>query len=171
MISSTGLVKRQASFSIRSNGKKFTLNERLLKGWKTQKGYLVVNIVYIDNINKTRPIHRLVAEAFIENTNNLDTVNHKDLNKNNNCVSNLEWLSNKENNQHSFLIGDRVSKMARGEKSYLNKFKENTILEIAELIKNKVSYKQIKEKTGMSFAGISAIKNGKMWKHLNLKFD
>ena len=42
-------------------------------------------------------VHRLVAEAFIPNPQNLETVNHKDENKLNNSVSNLEWLSRKDN--------------------------------------------------------------------------
>ena len=45
--------------------------------------------------------HRIVAKAFIPNPNNLSQVNHKDENTNNNCASNLEWISNKENARHS----------------------------------------------------------------------
>jgi hypothetical protein len=45
--------------------------------------------------------HRIVAKAFIPNPNNLSQVNHKDENTNNNCGSNLEWISNKENARHS----------------------------------------------------------------------
>ena len=46
-------------------------------------------------------IHRLVAEAFIPNPNNLDTVNHKDEVKTNNVVSNLEWMSSADNVAYS----------------------------------------------------------------------
>ena len=46
-------------------------------------------------------LHRMVALAFIDNQYNLPEVNHKDLNKKNNCINNLEWVTTKENNHHA----------------------------------------------------------------------
>ena len=63
-------------------------------------GYLVVNLCK-NNICRSKHVHRLVAEAFIKNTFNKRTVNHKDFDKTNNCVENLEWASYKENNKHA----------------------------------------------------------------------
>ena len=59
-------------------------------------GYRTVSIC-----NKTASVHRLVATAFIPNPDNKPVVNHKDGNKSNNCVSNLEWVTVKENARHS----------------------------------------------------------------------
>lgn len=63
-------------------------------------GYLRLVLSY-KNKRKTVSVHRLVAEAFIPNPYGLDTVNHKDLDKTNNKVSNLEWLSCKSNIIHA----------------------------------------------------------------------
>ena len=74
-------------------GKAAMLKPRLDKG-----GYLYVHIrISKLGIDRMVKIHRLVAKAFIPNPDNLPMVNHKDENKTNNCVSNLEWCTNKYN--------------------------------------------------------------------------
>jgi hypothetical protein len=47
-------------------------------------------------------VHRLVALKYIQNPNNLPVTNHKDLNKKNNCVENLEWVTVSKNTQHGY---------------------------------------------------------------------
>lgn len=73
---------------------------RVLK-LRNNKGYLQVNI-FNDDGPKTFRIHRLVAEAFIPNTNNSPIVNHISGNKKDNRVENLEWCTPKENTNHAF---------------------------------------------------------------------
>lgn len=71
--------------------------DRLLKPTADCKGYLNVKL-YTDGFHsKVYKVHRLVAEAFIPNLTNLPQINHKDENKTNNCVDNLEWCNNKYN--------------------------------------------------------------------------
>lgn len=74
-----------------------------------RKGYLRVHLSK-NNKSKRISIHRLVAETFIPNPNNLPQVNHIDGNKQNNCVSNLEWCTNLENQRHAWNNGLRKSK-------------------------------------------------------------
>ena len=71
--------------------------EKILKQSKNKKtGYLHV-VLCKNGILKTFRVHRLVAEAFLDNPNNLPCVNHKDENKTNNNVDNLEWCNAKYN--------------------------------------------------------------------------
>lgn len=63
-------------------------------------GYRRINLRAEDKKSYTRFIHRLVAEAYIPNPDNKPEINHKDENKTNNCVSNLEWATTKENINH-----------------------------------------------------------------------
>ena len=69
--------------------------------WKDNVGYLQVKLSKEGQWYYKR-VHRLVAEAFIPNPNNLKQVNHIDGDKTNNEVSNLEWIDNKNNTQHGY---------------------------------------------------------------------
>lgn len=69
---------------------------KIKKAHLSGKGYLKV-VLYKENKPKRCYVHRLVAETFLNNPNNLPQVNHKDENKLNNNVSNLEWCTNKYN--------------------------------------------------------------------------
>lgn len=71
-------------------------------------GYKEV-LLYLNNKPKYVTIHRLVALAFLSNPENKPTVNHKDGNKLNNYVGNLEWATYQENNKHAILTGLRNS--------------------------------------------------------------
>ena len=69
--------------------------------WKDNVGYLQVKLSKKGKWYY-KWVHRLVAEAFIPNPNNLKQVNHIDGDKTNNEVSNLEWIDNKNNTQHGY---------------------------------------------------------------------
>jgi hypothetical protein len=73
-------------------------------------------------------VHRLVALTFLPNPNNLAQVNHKDSNKLNNHVSNLEWVSQADNLKHSWRVGTHVS--PRGERAHHAKLNSEQITEI-----------------------------------------
>lgn len=76
----------------------------LLKQYDNGIGYKKVNL-YKDGKRHRKYVHRLVAEAFIPNPENKEIVNHIDCNRENNTVSNLEWLSQSENIQYVVKCG------------------------------------------------------------------
>lgn len=75
--------------------------EIIMKPVSDKDGYLSVTF-NVDGKAKTFKVHRLVAQAFIPNPNDKPQVNHKDGNKKNNNVDNLEWVTGKENIQHAY---------------------------------------------------------------------
>lgn len=77
--------------------------EKIIKQQVNHKGYKCVSIGY--KPRKTITIHRLVAKAFICNPNNFSQVNHKDGNKQNNSLENLEWCDNDFNMNHAKING------------------------------------------------------------------
>ena len=87
------------SGDIKSHGK-------LINGEITKNGYRRVHVSHNGTQYKFL-VHRLVATAFIPNPDNLPCVNHKDGNKLNNNVNNLEWSTYSENNKHAYNTGLR----------------------------------------------------------------
>ena len=85
-------------YQITENGDVWSVRRnRFLKPYKNQLGYLRV-VLSKNGIVKKYSVHRLVAEAFLPNPNNYPCVNHKDENKLNNNVDNLEWCTIRYNN-------------------------------------------------------------------------
>lgn len=77
---------------------------RILKTQPDKKGYHRIRVT-IEREKMSYKVHREVAKAFISNPDNLPQVNHKDGNKDNNAVSNLEWVTNMDNAQHAIQNG------------------------------------------------------------------
>lgn len=71
---------------------------------KTTDGYYAVDL-YNNGDRSTKRVHRLVADAFLENENDKPQINHIDGNKLNNLHTNLEWVSAKENMEHAIKLG------------------------------------------------------------------
>jgi hypothetical protein len=77
---------------------------RILSSRINNSGYLSVRLSK-EGFVVTRFVHRLIAEAFVPNLQDKPCVNHKDGNKLNNEIDNLEWVTHKENMQHAYKIG------------------------------------------------------------------
>lgn len=74
------------------------------KTFPNKKGYLIV-VLSKNNQLRSFAVHKLVANAFIPKVENKNHINHIDFNKTNNCVENLEWVSQKDNNKWSWQNG------------------------------------------------------------------
>ena len=118
------------------------------------RGYKVISL-YKDGIQHQTTVHRLVAEAFIPNKENLPEVNHMDGNKSNNHVENLEWVTKSENIRHA--------------RDVLNVFTANRRLteeQILAIREDGRTEKEIGHLYGISQTSVNAIKIGKTYKNI-----
>jgi len=134
---------------------------KILKGAIKPPGYPMVNL---RKQGKTyyRRVHSLVAQAFIETNHEDLTVNHKDGNKINNHLSNLEYLSQADNNRHAQSLGLRPS----GSKCSWARLNESDVKEILSLSTHGMSQGKIGKKFGVNQSSVSLIVRGKMWKSI-----
>ena len=98
-VSNTGKVRRKKGKTVYKDGRIARFSQTVLKPSVFKKGYLMV-FLSVKSKKKAKSVHRIVAEAFIPNPENKETVNHIDCDKTNNHVSNLEWMTNRENTIH-----------------------------------------------------------------------
>ena len=126
--------------------------EKILKSGKNTRGYLQV-CLYKDCHTKHLLVHRIVAEAFIPNTQGLETVNHKDEDKTNNSVANLEWMSNKDNLNY----GTRNKRVAESHSKKVQMLDKST----GELLATFPSTHEAERVTGIANQSISSCCKGK----------
>lgn len=136
--------------------------KRFLKPDVNVDGYLIATLSKEGKTRKFR-IHRLVAEAFIENPEDCPVVNHKDGDKQNNHKDNLEWTTVSGNTKHAFDTGLRNY----GEKSYQAKLTNKQVREICELISLGLTRGRILEKhPNVSKYQFDDIRRRKSWKRV-----
>jgi hypothetical protein len=156
-VSNLGGVKRLIGYNCRT--------ERLLKPAHYSNGYLFVSLC-VDGKPKGYTLHRLVASAFIGVSK--QEVNHKDGNKENNCVDNLEYSTRHLNNLHAYRVLGRsvVRAGPLGEKAPSAKLNTSDILSIREMWNSGSRNKDLSERYGVSPSQISRIVHGHEWKHI-----
>lgn len=153
-------------YKISSFGRIIGKRGKLLKPYITNWGYEGTK-VDLGELGKTSLVHRAVALVFIPNPDNLPQVNHKDGNKLNNHVDNLEWISSEGNQQHaSFVLGKRI-----GKDCYMTQLTEEIVLQIYNDYKNNknATYQDMADKYGTSKSNVAHIVLGIDWKYLKLK--
>lgn len=114
-------------------------------------------------------VHRLLAEAYIPNPENKNYVNHKDGNKLNNNVENLEWVTFAENIQHSFQTG--LNKGLAGEENGKALLNEDQVIKIYEKLLSGEKSIDIAKEFGVNRSTIGNIKRKRLWKHVTDVFD
>ena len=99
----------EGKYQISNYGRVWSISrQKFLKPLDNSIGYNFVRLCAKNGKIKTEYIHRLVALAFIPNPEHKPQVNHKDENKKNNCVDNLEWMTAEENINY----GTRIQRVA-----------------------------------------------------------
>lgn len=162
-VSNLGNVK---SLNYRGTGKERILIQYL------GKDYLFV-ILYKNCISKNFSVHRLVAAAFINNHNNYPCVNHKDENKLNNRVENLEWRSY----EYNINFGTRNERMLKTKKLRNSRTAERSVLQFTndgKFVKEFPSTHEATRCTGINhgnicscFKGRRTTAGGYIWKYKN----
>lgn len=138
---------------------------RILKPEILRSGYYSVR-VWIGNKNKKHIIiHKAVAYTFLDNPNKYTVINHKDGNKLNNNVDNLEWCTYGYNLQHAYDTGAFDKSKISGENNHASKLTWNDVENIREeYINANCSHQELCNKYDVSKTTISSIIKNKTWK-------
>ena len=132
--------------------------ERILKPHKNKNGYLTVLLSKNKKITRCY-IHRLVAQAFIPNPQNLSEINHKNEQKELNFVENLEWCDHRYNMRY----GTRIERVAKANAGVYNTKCSKPVVQKTkdgEFVREWPSLAEINRQTGWSIANISQCCNG-----------
>lgn len=156
-ISTYGRIKSKSKIIYQSNGHPMTFPSKILKPELRANGYLYVMLCK-NGKRKTYKISRLVAQTFIPNPVHLPIVNHKDENKLNNCVDNLEWCTQKYNVNYS--IKKHPQRLAALNKRLIaeNEKRQKQIVcmnETGEVVKTFSSLREASRKLHISLSSIN----------------
>jgi hypothetical protein len=160
-ISDRGRVKSLPRKIVTAHGVTRSVLGGILRPYKSVKGYLTVKIGISQQSKKHYFLHKMIAEAFIPNPYNKKHVNHIDGDKLNNKISNLEWVTFKENITHAFK--NRLIISARGEEAGRTKLTNKQVLKI---LNSNLSSRELGKMYSVSKTTIAAIKTGISWNHI-----
>jgi hypothetical protein len=166
-VSSLGRFRSKDRRIIRHNGIIENKPKRILKNNYYSNGYVQL-ILYVEKVRFNFLAHRVIAEHFIENPLDGGVVNHKNMIKWDNRVSNLEWCTHKQNIQHAYLNKTWDRNTAFGERVYNSKITNEEALYIKKNFnkdsKNKELYALFKDKIARST--MNKIGRNYTWKHI-----
>lgn len=144
--------------SLKRSGSGVLKKDIILKPFDNGRGYLYYTLRKNCKA-KNYSAHRLVAEMFIPKKDGLNDINHKDGNKKNNKVENLEWCNKKMNMVHASIL----NLLPKGEKSHFAKLKQDDVIKIKKMWGYNIKREIISDIFQISYAQISRIVNKKNW--------
>jgi len=161
-ISSFGRISSLCN-SVRKIARPMRQEKVLKQHLNSHTGYYSYTFKWVKENGKAKRdnIHRLVALHFIPNPNDLAEVNHKDGDKTNNRVENLEWVSREQNIQHGFTNG--LIKVLKGENAHNCTLTNEQVLFIYN---SEIGPRQLSRDLKMPYSKIASIKNGVSWSHI-----
>jgi hypothetical protein len=161
-VSDHGRVKSLARRMIDKKGLPWLREASILNTSVTVRGYPTVSLQAPGRPRWCVTVHRLVASAFIPNPDGLPFVNHKDSDRTNNSVSNLEWCTHQENVAHAKAAG-RLTGRPRGHISEKRGFTDDEIRQVRALKLKGISEREIADKFGVGPTDINYIVKGKTY--------
>jgi len=167
-VSNLGQIKSKDRRVNSSFGKTRVIKGRLLKTPTDKAGYPRIDLCGGTKKRNNQYVHRLVAEHFIENSNQYPEVNHIDGVKSNNDFINLEWCTHHQNMSHAFKNGlVKNAGKQRGQKCSASKLTNNQVIEIKNRLKNKETHASIANDFPVGKSAISEINAGRSWGHIH----
>ena len=164
-VSNLGRIRSKDRIANKKNGRTQVVKGKIRSINFSGNGYGRVTFTIDNKRATTHLVHRLVAIAFLERPEGCIEVNHKDMDKSNISVNNLEWVTPWENTNHAFK--NKKIYRAKGSQNHKATLKEEDVLEIRKLYKTgKYRYKDIGEMFGVGYNVIGYIIRGKTWTHI-----
>lgn len=161
-VSDWGRVRSLDREVMHGNGNKYLFKGKLMTLTTTMDGYLRVTLSKNGKAKK-HTIHRLVAQAFLQNTDNLPQVNHKDEDKTNNRVDNLEFCTSQYNNTYNDRHLKCAHKVKKANQERSGKIIHQYTLD-GELVATYPSTWEASRQTGYSKQGIMIACHGGQWR-------
>ena len=158
------------NYLVSENGEVYSIkSKKYIKPRINENNYLIIDL-YKNNTRKTYKLHRLVAQAFLDNPDNLPQVNHLDGNKLNNNISNLEWCTASQNTKHAWKLGLKENVRSKlkeigkinikyAQKARIKHLDDNLKELFDDIFINKMSNKDICKKYKLFTSYVSQIKN------------
>lgn len=156
------LIENSKNYFVTSDGEIYH-NDKRLNPYIAKNGYKVTWIVYLDGTRQLLYVHRLVAKAYLQNPENYSVVNHKNLNKLDNRVENLEWCTQLHNNQHAHKNGAFHKDGLHHRADYTIEQIEQACILLAQGCRNI----EVEDISGVNRKIVNQIRQRETWNHIS----